>query len=212
MAEQRFGGGALDYLAEALSRGEDKGGGITGVLQGPGTPVGGGMNQMMGGLLKMLGEARPPQPEFNIVNGSAAVDKMLSGGDPSRRFWVYRRKMNSDEAGNAENASGSIAQWLLISDDGKEGFGLNTNGEQLEIPKSLEGYERHPKFKNSYTAAGLNRARQLRQKQNDEVNAVIRDNAWRSPVLQEAPDPDDYFLGLNDCQRYIKELDRLYKE
>ena len=137
---------------------------------------------------------------------------MLSTGDPNRRFRVYRRNMKSDRGGGSRDSSSSIAHWLLIGDDGKEGFGLNTNGEQLEIPKSLEGYERHPKFKNSYTAAGLNRARQLRQKQNDEVNAVIRDNAWRSPVLQEAPDPDDYFLGLNDCQRYIKELDRIYKE
>ncbi len=120
--------------------------------------------------------------------------------------------MNSDEAGNAENASGSIAHWLLISEEGKEDFGLSTSGEQLEILKSLIGYERHPDFKKSYTASGLIKARQTRQKRNDEVNAVIRDNAWRSPVLQEAPDPDDYFLGLNDCQRYIKELDRLYKE
>ncbi len=31
------------------------------------------------------------------------------------------------------------------------------------------------------------------------------------PVLQEAPDPYEYFLGINDCQDYVKDLDRFYK-
>ena len=207
MAEQRYGG-ALDALAEALSRGEDKGDGVMRTLQALDRPYG-GETPALGGLLGMLG---PHPPSFSTVKGSAAVDKMLSEGDPSQRFRVYRRSMASSKGDSKRSSSGSFSHWLFISEDGKRGFGFNQDGEEVEIPDSLEHYELHPGFKKSYTAAGLISARKARQKRNDEVSAVIRNNAYRMPVLQEAPDPYEYFLGINDCQNYVQDLDSFYKE
>ena len=188
---------------------DERYGGMIGMMQGTGRPTYGNENPAIGGLLGMLG---PQPPSFRTVNGSAAVDKMLSGLDPSQRFRVYRRSMASSKGDSKQSSAGSFSHWIFISEDGKHGFGFNQDGEEVELPDSLEHYELHPDFKKSYTAAGLIKARQTRQKRNDEVNALIENNTYRTPVLQEAPNPYEYFLGINDCQDYVNDLNRFYKE
>ena len=110
----------------------------------------GGENPALKGLLGMM-ERQPAS--FSTENGREAVDKMLSESDPSLRFKVYRRSMASCKGDSKRSSSGSFSHWLFISDDGKQGFGFNQEGEELELPENLEGYELHPSFKKSYMQA-----------------------------------------------------------
>ena len=165
----------------------------------------------MGGILAMLANY-DSRPVYDIVNGSDAVDRMLSTGDPARRFRVYRRRMNSDKDETSRNSSSSIAHWLFISEDGKEGFGFNQEGEQLELPHGLEGYELHPDFiNNSYTAAGLNNARKVRNQRFYDMKKYISEHPDLFPEPGKIIDFEEYHLGGNNCQQYIRELSRYYR-
>ena len=77
-------------VAEMLD--QERYGGLLDYLQWADRPHG-GENPAFVGMLAMLARSDSPQPSFSTVNGSDAVDKLLSGGAPSRRFRVYRRKM-----------------------------------------------------------------------------------------------------------------------
>ena len=197
MAEQRYGG-ALDALAEALSRGEDKGGGAM------------GLPHLAGGALAEL--AKMNQPSFSTVTGREAVDKMLSENDPSQRFRVYRRTMASSKGGSKRGSSGSFAHWLFISEDGKRGFGFNQDGEEVELPDSLEHYELHPGFKRSYTAAGLKKARQAREQAIAARYQYARENPWMFYDFGEMPDLHAYDGLRNNCQHYVDDIAKYYEE
>ncbi len=193
---------------------DEKLGGLLGMMQRSGADRGGGIMGLpypTGGLLAMY--EKKQRPVYSVVNGSDAVDEMLSSGDPSRRFKVYRRNLGSDKNGGTRGSSSSFAHWLFISEDGKHGFGFNQDGEELELPESLEGYDEHPEFiGKTFTAAGLNNARQIRRERFANMKAYIDEH----PELFLEPDKiidfEEYHPGGNNCQQYIRDLSRNYLE
>ena len=188
---------------------DERFGGMLGMMQGNNRPYG-GENPALQGLLGMM--ERQPLP-FSTINGSAEVDTMLSSGDPTRRFKVYQRNMNSDSSGGSRDSSSSIAHWLFISEDGKDGFGFNTEGEQLELPKNLEEYELHPDFiGKTFTAAGLNNARQARRERFANMKSYISEHPDLFPEPDNIIDFEKYHIGGNNCQQYVQDLTRNYRE
>ena len=166
---------------------------------------------LTGGLLRMLAESKP-HADFRAVSGIEAVDKMLNS-DPARRFKVYKRDLNYDGGDAARENSGSFAHWLFVSEDGKHGFGFNRAGEEVELPKSLAGYELHPDYlKNSFSAEGLVNARRAREQELSDMYQYAEDNPWLFYDSGAMPDLYSYNTGLNNCQHYIQNIIKHYKE
>ena len=166
---------------------------------------------LTGGLLRMLAESKP-HADFWTMNGIEAVDKMLNS-DPARRFKVYKRNLNYDGGDAARENSGSLAHWLFISEDGKHGFGFNQNGEEIEQPVSLAGYDLHPDFADrTFSANGLNAARTLRKNKFEEAKKFVPKHPYQTPPLDYYKDYATYDFFLNNCQDYVKDLVRYYNE
>ncbi len=193
---------------------DEKIGGLLGMLQKSGADRGGGIMGLpypTGGLLAMY--EKKPQPVYRSVNGSDAVDRMLSREDPSRRFRVYRRNIGSDKNGGTRGSSGRFAHWLFISEDGKHGFGFNQDGEEIELPSSLDGYKLHPDFADKvFSANGLSAARTIRKNKFEEAKKFVPKHPYHNPPTDYYNDYNTYDFFLNNCQDYVKDLVRYYKD